>query len=91
MTLTPSDLRLLLRLMRRHLPGMALGVLAGLAAAAAGIGLMALSGWFISATAVAGLTPASAVDFQLFFSQHRGARLRHPAHAHALRRTCLDP
>ena len=62
-----SDIRRLCGLMRGHLPGMALGVLAGLAAAASGIGLMALSGWFISACAFAGLTPATAVVFNFFF------------------------
>jgi ATP-binding cassette, subfamily C, bacterial CydC len=62
-----SDARRLLCLMRRHLPGMALGVLAGVAAAVSGIGLMALSGWFISACAFAGLTPTTAVAFNFFF------------------------
>lgn len=63
----PSDLALLTHLMRPHLPGMALGVLAGLLAAGSAIGLLALSGWFISAAAIAGLTPAAAVLFNFFF------------------------
>jgi ATP-binding cassette subfamily C protein CydC len=46
---------------------MALGVLVGTVAAAAGIGLMALSGWFIAACAWAGLAPATAVAFNFFF------------------------
>lgn len=63
----PSDLALFSRLMRPHLPGMALGVLTGLLAAGSAIGLLALSGWFISAAAIAGLTPATAVLFNFFF------------------------
>ena len=46
---------------------MALGVLVGAVAAAAGIGLMALSGWFIAACAWAGLAPSTAVAFNFFF------------------------
>jgi ATP-binding cassette subfamily C protein CydC len=47
----------------RHLGRLALGVLAGVAAAAAAVGLMSLSGWFISAAAAAGLAPATAYLF----------------------------
>lgn len=50
----------------RHLPRLARGTLAGLAAAAAAIGLMSVSGWFISAAAAAGLAPATAVLFNFF-------------------------
>jgi len=50
----------------RHLPPLALGTLAVLAAAAAAIGLMSVSGWFISAAAAAGLAPATAVLFNFF-------------------------
>ena len=54
------------RVFARHLPRLALGTLAGLAAAAAAIGLMSVSGWFISAAAAAGLAPATAVLFNFF-------------------------
>jgi hypothetical protein len=60
--------------MRRHLARLALGTLAGLAAAGAAVGLMSLSGWFIAAAAVAGLAPATAVLFN-FFLPSIGVRL----------------
>lgn len=50
----------------RYLARLALGTLAGLAAAAAAVGLMSLSGWFISAAAAAGLAPATAYLFNFF-------------------------
>jgi ATP-binding cassette subfamily C protein CydC len=50
----------------RHLPRLVLGTLAGVVAAAAAIGLMSLSGWFISAAAAAGLAPAAAYLFNFF-------------------------
>ena len=46
---------------------MALGTLFGLIAVAAAIGLLSLAGWFLTATALAGLAPASAVAFNFFF------------------------
>lgn len=55
------------RLLRRHWKQMALGSLCGLLAIACGGGLMALSGWFIAATAYAGLTVASAQLFNFFY------------------------
>jgi ATP-binding cassette subfamily C protein CydC len=58
----------------KHVPQLALGTLAGLAAAAAAIGLMSLSGWFISAAAAAGIAPASAVLFN-FFMPSIGVRI----------------
>lgn len=58
----------------RHLQRLALGTLAGLAAAAAGIGLMSVSGWFISAAAAAGLAPATAYLFN-FFMPSIGVRI----------------
>jgi len=45
---------------------MALGLLLACTAGGAGIGLLALSGWFISAAALAGLTPLTAHLFNLF-------------------------
>lgn len=69
-----GDLRPFARVFGRHLPRLALGTLAGLAAAAAAIGLMSVSGWFISAAAAAGLTPATAVLFN-FFMPSIGVRI----------------
>ena len=59
---------------RRHRGRLVLGTLAGLAAAGAAVGLMALSGWFIAAAAIAGLAPATAVLFN-FFLPSIGVRL----------------
>lgn len=59
---------------RRHRGRLVLGTLAGLAAAGAAVGLMALSGWFIAAAALAGLVPATAVLFN-FFLPSIGVRL----------------
>jgi ATP-binding cassette subfamily C protein CydC len=53
-------------LLSRHRGRLALGVLAGVAAAAAAVGLLSLSGWFISAAAAAGLAPATAYLFNFF-------------------------
>jgi ATP-binding cassette subfamily C protein CydC len=52
--------------MARERARLVLGVAAGAAAAAAAVGLMALSGWFISAAAAAGLAPAAAHLFNFF-------------------------
>lgn len=46
---------------------MALGTLLGIVTVAAGAGLLALSGWFISAAALAGLTPETAHLFNFFY------------------------
>jgi len=64
----------LIAVIRRHRGRLVLGTLAGLAAAGAAVGLMALSGWFIAAAAVAGLAPATAVLFN-FFLPSIGVRL----------------
>jgi ATP-binding cassette subfamily C protein CydC len=69
-----KDLRPFLAVIPRHLPRLALGTLAGLAAAAAAVGLMSLSGWFISAAAAAGLAPATAYLFN-FFMPSIGVRI----------------
>jgi ATP-binding cassette subfamily C protein CydC len=68
------DLGPFLAVLPRHLGRLALGVLAGSAAAAAAVGLMSLSGWFISAAAAAGLAPATAHLFN-FFMPSIGVRL----------------
>ena len=65
---------LFLEALRPHWPWMALGMVMGTAAALSGIGLLALSGWFISAAAVAGLTPVAAKLFN-FFLPSIGVRL----------------
>jgi ATP-binding cassette subfamily C protein CydC len=62
-----------LKLFRAHLKWMILGVLCGLLAVASAVGLLALSGWFISAAAYAGLTVASAQLFNFF---HPGIGVR---------------
>jgi ATP-binding cassette subfamily C protein CydC len=63
-----------LKLFRSHLKWMILGSLCGLLAVICAIGLLALSGWFISATAFAGLTVATAQLFN-FFHPGIGVRL----------------
>jgi len=70
----PRDLHPFLAAFFRHRARLALGVLAGLAAAAAGVGLMSLSGWFISAAAAAGLATATAHLFN-FFMPSIGVRI----------------
>lgn len=62
-----------LKLFRAHLKWMILGILCGLLAVASAVGLLALSGWFISAAAYAGLTVASAQLFNFF---HPGIGVR---------------
>jgi ATP-binding cassette, subfamily C, bacterial CydC len=54
-----------LGLLRPHRPWMALGLLLACLAGAAGIGLLGLAGWFISAAAFAGLSPLTAHLFNL--------------------------
>ncbi len=63
-----------LNLFRAHLKWMILGSLCGLLAVVSAIGLLALSGWFISAAAYAGLTVATAQLFN-FFHPGIGVRL----------------
>jgi thiol reductant ABC exporter CydD subunit/thiol reductant ABC exporter CydC subunit len=64
----------LLRRMGRQWPWMLLGAFLGWAALSAGVGLLALSGWFLSAAAHAGLAVASAQAFN-FFLPSIGVRL----------------
>jgi ATP-binding cassette subfamily C protein CydC len=61
-----KELSPFLAVVPRHRRQLALGTLAGLAAAAAAVGLMSLSGWFISAAAAAGTAPATAYLFNFF-------------------------
>ena len=59
------ELRPFLRLLKPHRHWMALGLLLACTAGAAGAGLLGLAGWFISASALAGLTPLTAHLFNL--------------------------
>ncbi len=61
------DLLPFVRLFRPQWGWMALGTALGFVTIAAGVGLLSLSGWFISAAAFAGTTPASAHLFNFFF------------------------
>lgn len=55
-----------IRLMRAHLGWVVLGMLAGLLTLLASVGLLTLSGWFISATALAGVSLVTAQAFNYF-------------------------
>lgn len=61
-----QELAPFIRLFRRHLKWMILGTGLGLLALVSAAGLLALSGWFISAAAYAGLTAATAQLFNFF-------------------------
>ena len=63
-----------IRLLLRHWQWMALGTLLGLLTITASVGLLSLAGWFISATAAAGLALATAYLFN-FFLPSIGVRL----------------
>jgi ATP-binding cassette subfamily C protein CydC len=62
-----KDIRYFINLFKHHFPQMALGTALGWAAIVASVGLLALSGWFISATALAGLSLATAHLFNFFY------------------------
>ncbi len=62
-----NELGPFVRLFRRHSRWMVLGTLLGLATVLAGVGLLSLAGWFISAAAFAGLTLTSAHLFNIFY------------------------
>ena len=62
-----------LKLYRRHPGALGLGIVLALVTLLAGTGLLALSGWFITATAIAGLTAATAMSFN-FFTPGAGVR-----------------
>jgi len=68
------ELAFFIRLLGRHFKWMILGTGFGLLAMISAIGLLALSGWFISAAAYAGLTAATAQLFN-FFHPGIGVRL----------------
>jgi ATP-binding cassette subfamily C protein CydC len=67
------DLTLFVKLFGRHFKWMLLGTGLGLLATISAVGLLALSGWFISAAAYAGLTVATAQLFNFF---HPGIGIR---------------
>ncbi len=60
------DLAPLLPLLRAARARLAVGALLAAATALAGLALLGLSGWFITATAIAGLSTATAVAFDVF-------------------------
>ena len=61
-----NELRPFIKLMRPHLNWVLLGTALGLATLLASIGLMTLSGWFISAAALAGMSAVTAQQFNYF-------------------------
>ncbi|MET3998894.1 thiol reductant ABC exporter subunit CydC [Marinobacterium sp. MBR-109] len=61
-----KELRPFVGLMRPHLNWVLLGTLLGLVTLLASIGLMTLSGWFISAAALAGMSAVTAQQFNYF-------------------------
>jgi|GEM_PF-4112107 len=63
----PDIYELLLHPLRNHLRPMLTGVFMGLLAAGAAVGLLGLSGWFITAAALAGATAAGAAGFNFFY------------------------
>lgn len=67
MKILMASLAPFIRLFRRHFWRMVLGTLLGWAAVSASVGLLALSGWFISAAAFAGLSAGTAYLFNFFY------------------------
>lgn len=68
-----NDLWPFLKLYRRHLGRLSLGILLAIITLLASLSLLSLSGWFITATAIAGLTFATAQTFN-FFTPGAGVR-----------------
>ncbi len=68
-----SELLPYLKLYRRHWGALSVGMLLAIATLLFSLGLLALSGWFITATALAGLTAVTAQRFD-FFSPGAGVR-----------------
>ncbi len=62
-----TGLRPFITLLGRHWKAMGLGTGLALLAAASGIGLLSLSGWFLAASAAAGMNVATAQLFNFFF------------------------
>ena len=61
-----AELGPFIQLFRHHWKRMTLGTLLGLLTIVAAVGLLSLAGWFISASASAGLTIATAYLFNFF-------------------------
>ncbi|MGI9280799.1 MAG: heme ABC transporter ATP-binding protein/permease CydC [Endozoicomonas sp.] len=68
-----SELLPYLKLYRRYWGALSVGMLLAMTTLLFSLGLLALSGWFITATALAGLTVATAQSFD-FFSPGAGVR-----------------
>ena len=68
-----QELKPFLKLFKDHRKWMLLGIVCGIVAMVSAVGLLALSGWFISAAAFAGLTLATAHLFNFF---HPGIGVR---------------
>lgn len=62
-----ARLIIFLKMISRHWKAMTLGGILSLLAAVSAIGLLSLSGWFLAATAYAGLNVATAKAFNFFF------------------------
>lgn len=62
-----NPLKPFIKLIREHYSWLSLGLLLSLITVVCGIGLLSLAGWFISAAAFAGLTAATAMNFNYFF------------------------
>ncbi|MDM9644748.1 thiol reductant ABC exporter subunit CydC [Rhizobium sp. S163] len=67
MSASLTDLKPILKLfVREKKRGLLMGAVMSAATAAAGIALLGLSGWFITATAIAGTSVAAAITFDVF-------------------------
>lgn len=62
----PRELGPFILLLKVHLKMMVLGILLGLVAVGCAVGLLSLAGWFLTATAIAGLSAAGAWNFNYF-------------------------
>ncbi len=61
-----GPIRLLLPVIARHAPILLLALLLGTLTLTAGVGLLAMSGWFLSAAGLAGAAFATAIAFDIF-------------------------
>lgn len=86
-----ADLKPILRLfLAERRRALLLGAALSAATVTAGIALLGLSGWFITATALAGLSAAAAITFDVF-APSAGIRLLAIVRTAALRRKACDP
>ena len=72
-----TDLLPFLRLYRQHWLSLSIGLLLALVTLVAGMGLLSLSGWFLSAAAVAGLAVATRDTFN--YTDPAGACVSSPS------------